>query len=112
MNIPLARTISVVPAVIRRYSLHSLSLFIHFLICFESVDTILWCDHLNETSLVILVDGGICFSISIFHLFFQYTKWIDRYPRTLIGHQATVKTSAYDSCLHSFLVLAKLLMLS
>ena len=31
---------------------------------FESVDEILWCDHLNETSLAILLDGTICFSIS------------------------------------------------
>ena len=30
---------------------------------FKSVDEILWCDHLNETSLVVLLHGTICFSI-------------------------------------------------
>ena len=28
---------------------------------FESVDEILWCDHLNETSLAVLLHGIICF---------------------------------------------------
>ena len=28
---------------------------------FESVDKILWCDHLNETSLPVLSNGAICF---------------------------------------------------
>ena len=30
---------------------------------FESVDEILWCDHSNETSSVVLLNGAICFSI-------------------------------------------------
>ena len=30
---------------------------------FESVDEILWCDHLNETSSAALLYGTICFSI-------------------------------------------------
>ena len=30
---------------------------------FESVDEILWCDHLNETSSAVLLHGTICFSI-------------------------------------------------
>ena len=30
---------------------------------FESVDEILWCDHSNETSSVVLLHGTICFSI-------------------------------------------------
>ena len=30
---------------------------------FESVDEILWCDHSNETSWTILLDGTTCFSI-------------------------------------------------
>ena len=29
----------------------------------ESVDEILWCDHSNETSLAVLLNGTICFSI-------------------------------------------------
>ena len=28
---------------------------------FESVDKILWCDHLNKTSLLVLSNGAICF---------------------------------------------------
>ena len=28
-----------------------------------SVDEILWCDHLNETSAAILLHGSICFSL-------------------------------------------------
>ena len=28
---------------------------------FESVDEILWCDHLNETSSELLFHGNICF---------------------------------------------------
>ena len=31
-------------------------------ITFESVDEILWCDHLNETSSALLLRGTICFS--------------------------------------------------
>ena len=31
---------------------------------FRSVDEILWCDHLNETSLAVLLHGTICFSLS------------------------------------------------
>ena len=34
---------------------------------FESVDEILWCDHLNETSLALLLHGTICFSIFYSH---------------------------------------------
>ena len=30
---------------------------------FESVDQILWCDHSNETSLAVLLQGTTCFSI-------------------------------------------------
>ena len=30
---------------------------------FESVDQILKCDHSNETSLVVLLHGNICFSL-------------------------------------------------
>ena len=30
---------------------------------FESVDKILWCDHSNETSLAVLLQSVICFSI-------------------------------------------------
>ena len=30
---------------------------------FESVDKILWCDHLNETSSAVLLHGTICFSV-------------------------------------------------
>ena len=30
---------------------------------FESVEEILWCDHLNETSPAVLLHGTICFSI-------------------------------------------------
>ena len=30
---------------------------------FESVDKILWCDHSSETSLAVLLNGKICFSI-------------------------------------------------
>ena len=30
---------------------------------FESVDENLWCDHSNETSLVVLLHGTICFSV-------------------------------------------------
>ena len=30
---------------------------------FESVDEILWCDHLNETSSAVLLHDTICFSI-------------------------------------------------
>ena len=30
---------------------------------FESVDEILWCDHLNKTSLPVLINGTICLSI-------------------------------------------------
>ena len=30
---------------------------------FESVDEILWCDHLNETSSAVLLHGTICFSV-------------------------------------------------
>ena len=30
---------------------------------FESVDKILWCDHLNESSLAVLLHDTICFSI-------------------------------------------------
>ena len=32
-------------------------------VTFESVDEILWCDHSNETSLPLLLNGIICFSI-------------------------------------------------
>ena len=30
---------------------------------FESVDEILWCDHSNETSSEVLLNGTICFPI-------------------------------------------------
>ena len=30
---------------------------------FESVDEILWCDHLNETASTVPLHGTICFSI-------------------------------------------------
>ena len=30
---------------------------------FESVNEILWCDHSNETSLMVLLHSTICFSI-------------------------------------------------
>ena len=30
---------------------------------FESVDEILWCDHSNETSSAVLLQGTICFLI-------------------------------------------------
>ena len=29
---------------------------------FESVCEILWCDHLNETSLAVLLHGTVCFT--------------------------------------------------
>ena len=32
-------------------------------VTFKSVDEILWCDHLNETSSAVLLHGTICFSI-------------------------------------------------
>ena len=32
------------------------------ILTFESVDEILKCDHSNETSLVVLLHGNICFS--------------------------------------------------
>ena len=38
---------------------------------FESVDRILWCDHSNETSAAVLLNGTICFNIlqnEIWHL--------------------------------------------
>ena len=28
---------------------------------FDSMDKILWCDHLNETSLVVLSNSTVCF---------------------------------------------------
>ena len=31
---------------------------------FESVDEILWCDHSNQTSSAVLLQGTVCFSIS------------------------------------------------
>ena len=34
-----------------------------FVLTFESVDEILWCDHSNETSSAVLLHGAICFSI-------------------------------------------------
>ena len=33
------------------------------LLTLKSVDEILWCDLLNETSLALLLHGSICFSI-------------------------------------------------
>ena len=38
---------------------------------FESVDEILWCDHSNETSLAVLLNGTICFSV-----FYKMKVWI------------------------------------
>ena len=40
---------------------------------FESVDEILWCDHLNETSSAVLLHGTICFSIIYVKLFWNYS---------------------------------------
>ena len=34
-----------------------------FVLTFESVDEILWCDHSNEASSAVLLHGAICFSI-------------------------------------------------
>ena len=34
---------------------------------FKSINKILWCDHLNETSLAVLLHGTICFSILNFY---------------------------------------------
>ena len=45
---------------------------------FESVDEILWCDHLNETSLAVLLHGTICFLIlykTKFGLFLEFFIW-------------------------------------
>ena len=42
---------------------------------FESVDEILWCDHLNETSLVVLLHGTICFSIFYKTKFNFFHSW-------------------------------------
>ena len=42
---------------------------------FESVDEILWCDHLNETSSAALLHGTICFltfSKIKFEIFFRF----------------------------------------
>ena len=36
---------------------------VHYVLTFESVDEILWCDHSNETSSAVLLHGTICFSI-------------------------------------------------
>ena len=36
---------------------------VHEVLTFEFADEILWCDLLNETSLAILLQGTICFSI-------------------------------------------------
>ena len=41
------------------------------LITFQSVDDIIWCDHLNETFFAVLWSGVICF------LAFYETKWVN-----------------------------------
>ena len=38
---------------------------------FEFVDEILWCDHSNETSSAVLLNGTICFS-----MFYKMKFWI------------------------------------
>ena len=45
---------------------------------FESVDEILWCDYLNETSSAVLLHGTICFSIFYkmkFGIFLNFDFW-------------------------------------
>ena len=39
-------------------------MYMYAVLTFEFVDKILWCDHLNETSLAVLLHGTICFLIS------------------------------------------------
>ena len=35
----------------------------YVVLTFKSVDDILWCDHLNETSLAVFLHDPICFSV-------------------------------------------------
>ena len=45
---------------------------------FESVDEILWCDHLNETSLAVLLIGTIRFYVFYkikFRIFLKFSFW-------------------------------------
>ena len=43
---------------------HIVLFFWYVVVTFESVDEILWCDHSNETSSVVLSHGTICFVCS------------------------------------------------
>ena len=38
-------------------------MYMYAVLTFESVNEILWCYHSNETSLAVLLNGTICFSI-------------------------------------------------
>ena len=46
---------------------------------FESVDEILWCDHSNETSSVVLLHGTICFFLIFYKIkfvfFLEFLLW-------------------------------------